>query len=141
MIQPAQPHIPLPGKQPIRRHRAGADPRLAEWIVARLRNGIATRVQRHARRAEMVFEHVVQVVVPALDDAHRARCRVVERSLRDRRAVQFNFVNSADVDGDGSIRLEFLDEIPITVVDEGRALAVDSDRREAIFDVELLPQS
>jgi len=89
----------------------------------------------------MVFEHVVQVVVPALDDAHRARCRVVERGLRDRRAVQLHFVNSADVDGDGSIRLEFLDEIPITVVDEGRALAVDSDRREAIFDVELLPQS
>ena len=106
MVQPAQAiNQPLPGVEPICRHRAGDHACLAERIVAHLRNGIAARVERHAGRAEMVSEHVVQVVVPAVDDAHRARCRVVERSLRDRRAVQFNFVNSADVDGDGSIWL------------------------------------
>ena len=53
----------------------------------------------------MVVEHVVQVVAPAVNDAHRTGSRVIERGLRDRRAVQLHFVNSADVDGDGSIWL------------------------------------
>ena len=111
---------------------------LAKWVVALLAigNNVPARIERHAGRAEMVFEHVVQVVVPALDDPHRPGSRVVERGLRDRSAVQFNFVDSADVDGDGSIRLEFLDEIPIAVVDEGRALAVDRDGDQAVLGVE-----
>ncbi len=66
----------------------------------------------------MVFEHVVQVVVPALDDAHRPGFRVVERGLRDRRAVQFNFVDAADVDGHLAIWRDLLHQVAVAIVDE-----------------------
>ena len=81
----------------------------------------------------MIFEHVVECTI----DSHRSaggvvRCRACYRSA----GVFVDFVESTHVKGFAIVRINFLDEISIAIVNELCCLTVHCDRDQSILGVE-----
>ncbi len=121
VIDPQPRQLALTREQLIRVHCSGREARLAVGIEPILPHDRPAGVRHDAGRTQVVFEDEIQRAV----DPHRAADRVIHGSLRHRAAGGLIHFVHAGIEGLAAIRLDFLCQVAVAVVEELPSLPIN----------------